>query len=315
MAYGDGFYGDGLFGLEVWAGYPDTGGLPVEVGRSEGGLVTKPGQVQFGDMLMGGLTRLGWRELVGWRDAPSVQVSDTPRPQSHGAYPGDVYADPVTVTFTGLLRGTPESKRAAVDALEANTRLDGVERPLVVDDGTGPWLRMARVIGRTIPQGVHYDHAPLEVSVQFLCADPRRYALEVQERTVELPGSAGGLDYPLTYPLSYGESTSGALTATNTGTEATPPLVEFHGPMDNPVLVTSDWSLGFNITLAEGETLTADTAAGTVLLNGDTDRLYTIRNDSAPLERCRLQPGTTNLSLTATAGTGRAVLTYRNARM
>lgn len=293
----------------------DTGGIPVLAGGMPGGQVNQPGQLQYGDMLMGGGTSAGWRELIGWRDAPDAEVSDSPRPQAHGAYPGDVWGSSLTVTYTYLLRGTPGGKASAVDAIETYAPMDGVERPLVVNDGSGPWLRMARVIGRNVPQDKWFSHGPLECSLQFLCADPRRYSLAEQSTTVGLPTSTGGLAYPLAYPLGYGTSTGGAGTARNNGSTQTPLVATFHGPLTDPILHTPGWSLGFDINLVDGENLTVDTSMGTALLNGSADRLYTLRADSAPLERCLLPPGATNLSLTAAAGIGQAVVTYHDARM
>lgn len=292
-----------------------TGGIPVAPGGAAGALVTEAGQVQYGDMLLGGGTAAGWIELVGWRDTPDARTSDSLRPQAHGAYPGDVIGDSLVVTYTYLVRGHPADKARAIDAVEQYAPMDGVDRALVVDDGTGPWLRMARVIGRQVPQDATYRHGPVECSLQFLCADPRRYALDQRAGTVTLPSSTGGLDYPLTYALDYGTSTSGATTADNVGSMPTPVVATFYGPLSDPIVTASTWELGFNITLADGERLVVDTAEGTALLNGTADRLYTIRNDSDPVERCLLPPGSTNLALSATTGTGRLVVQHRDARM
>lgn len=293
----------------------DTGGIIVAPGGGMGGLVSEPGHLQFGEMLLGNGTSAGWRELVGWRDAPEADVSDSPRPQAHGTYPGDVWGGSLVVTFTYLLRGSPDGKAAALDAIERYAPMDGVERVLAVNDGSGAWFRMARVIGRQVPQDRNFRHGPVECSLQFLCADPRRYALAEKSGQVTLPASSGGLEYPLVYPLTYGDSSSGSVTARNDGSEPSPLVVEFVGPLTDPVLVTADWRLGFDTVLVDGERLVVDTSAGTALLDGDADRLYLLRADSDPLERCLLQPGSTNLSLTAAAGTGRLVVTYHDARM
>jgi hypothetical protein len=298
-----------------------TGGLPVDVGGADGAQVTGSGQVQFGDILLGSGTPAGWRKLAGWRDRPDVDLSDSLRPQAHGAYPGDVFSGSRVVTYTFMLRGLPAAKAVAVDTLERYLPVDSVERFLTVDDGTGPWFAMARVTGLHIPQEQHYRHAPLECSVQFTCADPRRYSLTEKSATVTLPAASGGLDYPLDYAgggsggLEYGVSASGSVTVSNDGSTETPLLGTLVGPLTNPVLSTPDWSLLFDITLAAGETLELDAAAGTALLNGTADRLYTIGNMSDPLEACLFPRGDTNLSLSAFAGSGQLNLTYRDARL
>ena len=313
--YGEGPYGAGLYGgVELWTIHPDTGGIPV--GAGSGDMVARPGQVQFGAMLLGVGSRAGWRQLVGWRDTADVAVADSLRPQAHGAYAGSVYADAATVTFTFMLRGTPAAKLLALAAIEAHTPLDGVERELVVDDGSGAEYRLGRVIARSIPQDRHFEHGPLECSIQWRCADPRRYALTEQSATVGLPTTTGGLAYPLTYPLDYGTSTAGQRTATNAGNADAPATLVFRGPLTNPELVNLDhWKLGFDLTLGDGETLTVNTSEGTALLAGTADRHYTITTASDPLERCLLAPGDNRLTLLADAGTGSVDVTWHDARL
>jgi hypothetical protein len=295
------------------------GGIIVEPGGSAGALVSIPGQLQYGDMLMGGGTSAGWRELVGWRDLPAGEVSDYPRPQGHGAYPGDVWGGPVTVTFTFLLRSATLADRAeAIAALEQFAPMDGVDRMLAVNDtGDGTWFRMARVTGRSIPQDHHFGHAPLVCSIQFLCADPRRYSLTEYTRTVTQPSGSGGLIYPLAYPLDYGTWTGGGASGSSLGAVDTPLVATFIGPMASPVLHGPDWTLAFDINLAAGESLVVDTLEGTALLNGTTDRAYTISTSSDPIERCLIHPGENALSLSVSgsSGTGTVLVTYRDARM
>lgn len=289
--------------------------IPTDEDGAGGGLVTTPGQLQFGPMLLGAGTSAGWRSLAGWRDLADVQVGDSPRPQAHGDYPGSVFAGPLVVTFTFQLRGTPGDKLADLATVERWTQPGRDEQWLAVADGDGTWMRRARVIGRSIPQDVHFRHAPLECSIQFLCADPRRYSLDTETGQAVITSGSGGLDYPLTYPLVYGTLSTGALTVTNTGTTPAPLVAEFVGPLTNPRVVCEPWTLGFDIDLATGETLVVDTAAGTALLDGTADRLANITTLSDPVDACLLPPGSTTLTLTATTGSGLVQITYRHARM
>lgn len=298
-----------------------TGGLAVDVGGVDGAQVVTHGQVQYGEILLGSGTPAGWRKLTGWRDRPGVDLSDSPRPQAHGSYAGDVFSGSRVVTYTFLLRGLPAAKAVAVDTLERYLPEDSTERFLTIDDGTGPWFAMARVTGLFIPQEKHYRHEPLECWVQFTCADPRRYSLSEKSATVTLPAASGGLDYPLDYSgggtggLEYGVSASGSVTVTNDGSIETPLRGTLVGPLTNPVVTTTDWSLMWDITLAAGETLDLDAAAGTALLNGSADRLYLLSNMSDPLEAAMFKAGDTNLSLSAFAGSGQLNLTYHDARL
>lgn len=295
--------------------YPETGGIPVDEVGGPGSLVTQPGQLQFGPMLLGGATTAGWVNLVGWRDHPQAQLGDSPRPQAHGSSPGTVFGDAAVVTYTYLLRGTPEAKMLALDTIELWTPMDGVEQALVVDDGSGPWLRMGRVIGRSVPQEKHFRHGPVECSIQWVCADPRRYSLSSHSGSGSLSGGSGGLSYPLNYPLTYGVPASGSFTVANDGALPAPFVATFNGPLTNPLIVGPDWSLGFTITLGAGESLVVDTAAGTALLNGNADRLYTITTTSDPVDVCLIPRGASTLTLAAEDGTGTVQVTYRDTRM
>jgi hypothetical protein len=288
--------------------------IPVDTGTDAGALVDRAGQVQFGPMLLGGGTSAGWRKLTGWRDLPGLDVADTPRPQADGAYPGSVYAQSVTVTYDFLLRGLPDAKLVDLGLLERHTRPGVGEVPLVVDDGAGPTMRMARVVQRTIPMEQHYRHAPLDCSVQFVCADPRRYSVALQTVTLAWGASSGGLAYPLDYPLQYGTDSGGSRAVQNAGTVDTPLVATLTGPLTNPVLscAAAGWSMAFDLNVAAGEQLTIDTNAGTVLLGG-ADRLYTLTSASSPVDACLLPPGEASLSLSAPSGTGTASVTYRHA--
>lgn len=294
-----------------------VGGVPIADASAPGGaLVTEYGQVQYGRALFGTGSAAGVRQLIGWRDLPDTEVSDTPRPQSHGTYPGDVLGDALTVTVVFLLRGTPEAKSQAVDALEQHTPLDGVERMLAVNDnGASAWYRMARVVARQIPQDKGYRVGPVECSVQFVCSDPRRYAMVTRTATVRPYTTDGGPDYPLDYPLDYGTVAVTAAAVANDGGAHAPLAVTFTGPLTNPQLSSPDWRLGFDLTLAAGEQLIVDTADGTAMLDGTADRMYAIRSTSDPLEVCTIPPGGTTLNLTAADGTGTATVTHRDARL
>lgn len=293
------------------------GGVPVAAaGAPPGTLVDAIGSLEYDGMLVGGVSAAGWLELVGWRNLADADVADTPKPLGPGAYPGSVYAQSLTVTLTALVRGLPDAKAAAIDTVVAHTRMDGVERPLVVrDDAGGPWVRMARVVAREVPQDKHYRHGPVQVSVQWLCSDPRRYTLRAESVLLLLGQSSGGLVYPLDYGhgLDYGTTTNNTRTATNRGNAATPVRVLFRGPLTTPALRIGGNLLEYAVTLAAGETLRVDTRDGTALLNGRTDRSYAITARSAPVEACELPPGDTDLSLTAAAGTGSASVAYSHA--
>lgn len=296
--------------------YDETGGIPVEPDATLTSLATGPGQVRFGDTLFGSATPARLRELIGWRDLPEVELADSPRPQGPGSYPGSALPGPVTVTGIFLLRGSPAVKALALEAIERATQPSAVDRPLIVNDSTGATYRMARVVARSIPQGRHFTHAPVEWSAQWVCADPRRYAVDETLGDLAMASESGGIVYPITYPLDYGVWSGGATALpANPGTADAPVRLTIRGPVENPrVTARNRWALQFNTTLDAGEFLQVDTAEGTVLLNGDADRLFTLSTDSSPLGDCVIPPNeTTPVSLSAASGTGTATVALRAA--
>lgn len=291
------------------------GGIPVaDPGDPPGALVTSYGHVQYGRVLAGDGSSVRAVRVHGWRNLPDADVADVPRPQAAGAEPGSVLGGSLTITVDYLIRGLPDAKAAAVDAFEQHHPQDGVERMLALDDGTGTWFRWARVVAREVPQEKHYRHGPVEVSVQYLCADPRRYRLQARSVSLSLPAAAGGLAYPLAYPLEYGLAVGTARQVVNDGGTATPLSVAFVGPLTNPQLQSPLWGFGFDLTLASGEVLTVDTADGTALLDG-ADRMGVLRPSSTPVEQCLIPEGGTTVTLTAAAGTGTATVTTHDARL
>lgn len=284
-----------------------------------GALVQEPGQIQYGELLVGDGSDYLFRGLAGWRDLPAASLADSPRPQAHGSYAGSVLGDSLTVTLAVLVSAdlTYPVRAELLSALEVYTRMDGVDKPLVVclEDGEIE-QRMARVTARAIPVAERYAVDDIVAQIQFVCADPRRYSTNEVSAIATPPTSIGGLMYPLVYPLEYGTVAMGSASVTNTGSEDTPIQVLFRGPLTNPRLVATDWVMGFDITLVAGETLEVDTSEGTALLNGTADRLYLIQASSSPLELCVLQPmKPTDLSLVAATGNGTATVTFRHARM
>ncbi|MFF0293145.1 hypothetical protein ACFYST_08140 [Kitasatospora sp. NPDC004614] len=163
-----------------------------------GDRVTAPGHIQFGDLLLGPGTPYRWRELPGWEDSPAVDSGTTPRPSAHGAYPGDLWAQPRTITVDKLtIRATASRIGAAVWELKAGTALSEDEQPLVVMlDERGPLLVWARCLRQAIPIGKGYRTGTVAgCALQFEASDPRRYSLAEQSAETGLPRDEAGLDW------------------------------------------------------------------------------------------------------------------------
>lgn len=269
-----------------------------------GELVTGPGLIQFGDLLFGP-DPLRWRSIEGWEELPAVDDQSAPWSGQHGSAPGPLLAQSRAVTLDGIVR-VGGDLGITVAALNAATRVRDDEQPLVVWlDARGPLLAYGRVLRRRVPVDRAYRIGTvLGLSVQWSCSDPRRYELAEQVAAAGLPQPEGGLTFPLTFPLDWGTpAVSGTLTATNTGDAPAGLVVEFRGPVAAPALVrlSDGLRLEYDLAVAAGETLTVDTAAGTVRLDG-ADRLYTATTRSIPEQAFTLAPGATDLAYRAGPG-------------
>ncbi|MEU9141992.1 hypothetical protein AB0D33_39675 [Streptomyces sp. NPDC048404] len=288
-----------------------------------GDQVTRPGQVQYGDLLLGPNTPYRWRSIGGWEELPALDSGTVARSDAHGAFPGRLLAQARTITLDGLIVRAPRATIGAVVAgLNAGTTPVEDERPLVVWlDERGPLLAYARATRRAIPAGLGYRLGTITGgAIEWQATDPRRY--ELAERTVSatLPISEAGLSWPLSWPLPFGNpGSTGALSTMNVGDAETHPLIEFRGPVTRPSLTnlaTGD-AIEYDMPLAAGDVLTVDTLAGTVVLNGTASRIYTATSRSVPEQTFTLAPGITNLIFRAAPGsndpTASATVRYRSA--
>lgn len=287
-----------------------------------GDLITRPGQVQYGSLLLGAGTPYRWRDATGWEDLPGVDSGDVPRSDAHGSFPGVLLAQSRTIGLTGLVIRAPRDRiGAVVGALNAGTAPRADEIPFVAWlDDRGPLLVYARAVRRSIPVGPGYRLGTIVGgAVEWVATDSRRYGLAEQSVAATLPTAEPGLSWPMAWPLNFGApGSSGALVAVNTGDAETHPVIEFRGPVTTPALTNINTGdvLEYDIPLASGDVLTVDTRAGTVLLNGGASRLYSVSSRSVPEQTFTLAPGVTNLSFRAgpdSEPTATATVRFRSA--
>ncbi|MGP3687367.1 phage distal tail protein [Streptomyces sp. IBSNAI002] len=280
-----------------------------------GDQLTSPGQIQYGELLLGTGTAYRWRTLTGWETLPALDSGTVLRAGGHGAYPGALFAQARTVTLDGLFVRAPSATIGeAVRALNAATGVVADEQPLAVWlDERGPLLAHARILRRHIPVTTGYRQGVITgAALQWEATDPRRYGIHEQEVTAYLPQAEAGLSWNtdpgpehLAEPLDFGTpGSTGNLIAVNDGDADTHPLITFRGPVSMPSLtnITTGAVIEYDLDLAAEDRLTVDTADGTVVLNGTASRLYTATSRSAPEEAYALPPGPTPLAFRASPG-------------
>ncbi|MDH2387636.1 phage tail family protein [Streptomyces sp. HNM0663] len=254
-----------------------------------GDLVTQPGHVQFGELLLGPGTAYGWQSLTGWEDSPALDSGTVSRADAHGAYPGRLLAQPRTITLDGIvIRTEPGQAGTAVRALSAATALRDDELPLVIQlDRSPPLAAWARCIRRAVPVGtggyaVGVVHG---AALQFEASDPRRYGLIEQQTSLTAAAPSAAVR--------------------NTGDAVSHPVITFRGPVERPSLTNaaSGDVLEYDIALADGERLHVDTREGSVTLNGQ-NVISSATNRSTPEQAFTLAPGTTPLTFGMAPGFG-----------
>ncbi|MDW4905099.1 phage tail family protein [Streptomyces sp. ADMS] len=244
-----------------------------------GALVTRPGHVQYGDLLLGPGTPYRWKTLTGWEDLPPLDSGTVERADAHGAFPGQLLAQSRTVGVDGLVVRAPRAQIGeVVGRLSAATSPRVDEIPLVAWlDERGPLLAYARATRRAIPTTLGYRVGTItDAAIEWVATDPRRYALAEQSVRAMLPVSEDGLKWeaaavevlPADQAAGVGEVwrwwTDGdpVITGDDTGPVSVQPLTAF-GEL---VWAAESSDHGWTATAGQEVTFGADLAARTAAL-------------------------------------------------
>ncbi|MHC0429978.1 phage distal tail protein [Streptomyces sp. O3] len=275
-----------------------------------GSLITRDGQIQWAGLLFGPGTpyQIGAKGITGWDDLPGLDTADVSRPDQHGAWAGARWAKPRTVgASVWLLPDSPDQAGDAMRKFRAATGLASGEAWLAVRLHGETLACRARVSRRVIPQDRGYvTQGAAKSSLQWIATDPRRFEPQRRQASVSLPTPEAGLAWEapggavkgLEWPLDWGAAgQTGTVDVVNDGSAAAHPVIELRGPVQRPMLtrLTDGRRLHYDIALGQGDVLTVDTLAGTVVLNGTASRLYTAMPGSAPEQLFQLEPGATPL--------------------
>lgn len=244
--------------LTVGAGFSATFDLPpfvttstfprlvVDVPLIPGGRMTGvDGEVQWRDELWTPGTIYSPQDLEGWDDLPPITSGDVDKPQAHGAWAGVSYAESRQVGVTIWVRDDSPTWAATLARLRRQTPVpvDETDYPLAIRTRDETLMAWGRIRNRIVPQDL-IGVGTSQVSLQWVCVDPRRYGLD-EYRQVIPAGESRGI--------------------ANDGDAPTSPTLIIPGPAVRPRATTPDQSLAFNIELLDGETLTVDTRLGTAV--------------------------------------------------
>lgn len=223
----------------------------------------------------------------GLEDLPEVRTSDEARGNTDGMYSGSDLLGGRTVHLDLLIvaGAVGLSMRTVVEQLKAAfvvQKTGTLPYRFTLPGATTKRLNV-RCRRRLLPIAADYPFGRAPASVELFAPDPRIYEDTASSVSVALPSAVTGRTYNRTYNLIYGAGGSGnTQVATNTGTVATKPTIVLTGPVDTPLVqnLTTGQFLRFNIVLAATDTLTIDTDARTVFLNGTTSVRTALSTDS-----------------------------------
>jgi hypothetical protein len=246
----------------------------------------------------------------GWAASPALRLSLVDRPERDGAFDAPSYRSPRVVTLEGsAIAPDRRTKEYAKDRLAAVLNDGGVLLPLVVTEPHETRRSMVRLSAET--KISDRRNGVFDFSLQLTAPDPVRYNAVLNEAGCALPQSVpgGALEFPLTFPLDFGEGpVGGRLLLENRGTAPTWPVWHIFGPCPDPVVTNPDTAerLAFGLTVQAGEELVVDTDARTVRLHGTASRRSTLLPGSAWFP---LRPGANRVVFGATRTEPEARLT------
>lgn len=103
--------------------------------------------------------------------------------------------------------------------------------------------------------------------LQFFCYDPVIYEATSNTTSGVTVPTGGGFEFPVVFPIDFGESTgTGLFSLINAGNLTTYPVFTLEGPLTNPVITnrTTGEFFGLTYSLLEGQTVVIDMKARTV---------------------------------------------------
>lgn len=252
---------------------------------------------------------------------PELSTDDASRPRADGVAFGTDYRGGRTITFDLGLMGDDEAEvRDTLATLSTAWRADAVRsKPGAVAELHVQYAGRERVIyGRPRRFAATDEEAYqgwITAAADFATADDLFYgASEGNETLTIIPPTGGGLVAPLASPLTSTASSDRSASITVGGQVNAWPIVTFAGPITNPEFaITGLWSLKLATTLAADQSLTIDTRpwARTVLRDGVASLAGALTRDSVRLAGASIPPGTYEVVLRGTDGTGTASMSVR----
>lgn len=209
----------------------------------------------------------------GWSGGPPVRLELTNRPQRDGTFDAPSLRAARVVTIEGTaVAPDPQTMERARNTLAAVLADGSALQPLTVQERTLTRRAMVRLSAETkIADTTPYTFT---WSMQVTAPDPIRYGVEQHTAGCGLPEPGLGIEFPVAWPLDFGQPQDGSMVLGNAGTVTTWPVWTITNACVRPVVrrTGTGEQLGFGLALADGDVLVVDVAARTVRLNGASRR-------------------------------------------
>lgn len=296
----------------------DVSGAALEYG-SVGGKVTREGQAQIDDLLVGRGSPYGITSFTS--GIPSLRTADTDRGGRDGSTPGaDLMGARIARLTLSARDGNPPGRGPwlpdVVDALAAVLRRRDGLFPLVWRPWRAAEPRALFVRPRRAEWAQNHGEWSLGivdgVPIELYAPDPRWYDVDVSTALIEPPEGQSGRGYDRTYPLTYPGGVAGSVFVTNRGNVETWPRVTIPGPVTNPRIVngTTGRAVELDLVVPDGQNLEVDMDARTVLLGGTASRYGSMTESRF----WTLEPGVNELRYSAaTTAAAPAIVQWRSA--
>lgn len=158
------------------------------------------------------------------------------------------------------------------------------------------------------------------ITTDFRCVDGFTYEDNANSETISINvigSSQGGFIFPTIFPTATLPVGTRAGQLVVGGDAPAWPVVRFEGPVTNPSLATSEWTLSLGLSIADGEHVTVDLQpwAGSVLLNDNTNVSGSLGIDRTQyLSNMKLEPGRHDVTFrgASSSSTATCTVSWRN---
>jgi hypothetical protein len=253
-----------------------------------------PYQVQLPTGTIAGAgTSIGLKSISGLRDLPAIRAQDQERWQGDGAYPSPAYtgervlqivweltlATNLEASLSSLAAGfqnVTDPSAVCMTSADYLTQLASAGTKPVsaltiqLPNRANPFMVFGRPTKYNAPIDSNYQYGQVNITSEWTAPDGLLYDAAVNTATTGILASQSGASFPWTFPVVFGASSGGYLTASNAGTYPASPVYKITGPVTNPRVINGATGqyIRVNLALQPGDVLVIDTQSRAIRLNG-----------------------------------------------